>query len=233
MASDREPGSQPCRATCERSASSAEPDKLAKFGQARHASHAPQGRIALRRHAALGRTATRALVRHDPTLVEDLPTPDAGRFPPVDRAGEAGQSHRAALAQCLRALDVARGVGEPQVGVVRLARQAGTRAPARPDRDSASGPTGARAAGLCSPGRSDVPKALARVARRSAGCRRGSTVGEQDVKCGRVGVESVHHRRTARLVAEVVHVSLLGRSRYVDVRRAATVWPWRPAGSRR
>ncbi len=192
-----------------------------------------QGRIALRRDAALGRTAARALVRHDPTLVEDLPTPDAGRFPPVDRAGEAGQSHRAALAQRLRALDVARGVGEPQVGVVRLARQAGTRAPARPDRDSASGPTGARAAGLCSPGRSDVPKALARVARRSAGCGRGITVGEQDVKCGRVGVESVHHRRTARLVAEVVHVSLLGRSRYLDVRRAATVWPWRPAGSRR
>lgn len=66
--------------------------------------------------------STRTLIRHDGPAFEDLCTPNAPRFPPLQRGVQARRSDRAVRAQRLGALEVVAILGEPQVGIAEPAR---------------------------------------------------------------------------------------------------------------
>jgi hypothetical protein len=55
--------------------------------------------------------------------MEELAAPNTTRLPPLDRTGETQLLDRANTAQRLRELDVSRGLSEPEIGIVHLARQ--------------------------------------------------------------------------------------------------------------
>src|SRR5262249_12432690 len=69
----------------------------------------------------LARTATGSLARHDRPPLEDLATPDTPRLCPLQGAGQALHAQRALRAEGFGQLQLARGVGEPQVRVERAA----------------------------------------------------------------------------------------------------------------
>jgi hypothetical protein len=70
------------------------------------------------RVAVLAGPAARALVRDDPSTVQELAAPHTGELLALDRDGEAGQPNRAGAAQHLGPVDVSGRIGEPQLGVV-------------------------------------------------------------------------------------------------------------------
>jgi len=61
---------------------------------------------------------------HDAALLEDLTAPNTKWFPPLECAGKTHLLRRASRAQRLRDLDDGRCLGEPQIGIVDLTRQA-------------------------------------------------------------------------------------------------------------
>jgi len=72
---------------------------------------------------ALAGTSAGPLVRDDPPAVEDLAAPDPGRLLALQRPGQATLQDRAAGAEFLGPLELARFGGEPQVLIVFLAGQ--------------------------------------------------------------------------------------------------------------
>src|SRR5215218_2017814 len=68
---------------------------------------------------ALAGTPTRALARDHDALHEELTAPDAPRLAALEGAVEAGVTHGAVGAQSLGVLHVGRGLGEPELCVVR------------------------------------------------------------------------------------------------------------------
>src|SRR3954447_17870862 len=71
----------------------------------------------------LAGTTARPLARNHGATLEDLAAPDPPRLASLDCAGEALGAQRALRAERLRELEVGRRVGEPQIWVVRPARQ--------------------------------------------------------------------------------------------------------------
>ena len=69
--------------------------------------------------------ATMPLGTDDRAPLEELPTPDAGRFLSSQRPEQAGAPDRAAHAEGFRQLEFSGVLGEPQLGVVTLTRQLG------------------------------------------------------------------------------------------------------------
>ena len=67
--------------------------------------------------------APRALAGHDDAGDDELPAPDAPRLAALEGTGEARLAQGAGDAEGLGGLDVGRRLGEPQVGVLRPARQ--------------------------------------------------------------------------------------------------------------
>ena len=63
-------------------------------------------------------------------MLHDLAAPHPAQFAAPQRAGETLAPHRARRAQRLRSLDVAWGLGEPEVRVVRMARKSAWGSPA-------------------------------------------------------------------------------------------------------
>src|SRR5215469_13399537 len=75
--------------------------------------------------AALAWTAAGPLICENLTFVENLPAPHAGRLAALDRAGQTRQLNGAVPTQRFCAFELVGGIGEPQVGVMHLARQLG------------------------------------------------------------------------------------------------------------
>src|SRR5690606_12561165 len=71
----------------------------------------------------LPRTAPRPLPRHHDTGHEQLAAPDTPRLPPLQSTREALLTDRAVEAECLRRLDVCRGLGEEDFRINLPARQ--------------------------------------------------------------------------------------------------------------
>ena len=89
------------------------------------------GRSVTRLHRlsrVLARPAPRALARDDRAALEDLAAPNAPRLLPFQRRGQALAPDRAFCAQRLGALEIARVLGEPQVGVLDMTRHRQLRA---------------------------------------------------------------------------------------------------------
>src|SRR3954454_4395027 len=80
-------------------------------------------RLRSRRDLVLAGSPAGALAWDHDTLQEQLATPDAPGLTTFQGAGQALPADRAVLAQGFRLLDVCRGLGEPQLGVVAAARQ--------------------------------------------------------------------------------------------------------------
>ncbi len=95
-----------------------------RFRRARH-----RGRLAgaqprqLRRLTGFAWTSARAFATHDRPPLEDLAAPHTPGFGPFQRRRQALAADRAARAQRLGALQIGRGLGEPQVGIADMTRQ--------------------------------------------------------------------------------------------------------------
>jgi len=117
-------------------------------------------------------------VRDDLALVEDLAAPDAHRLVALDCTGQTSQLSGATPTQRFRMFEVARSIGEPQVGIMNLAGQVVAET---------------RAVGNRQPGM---------VSTRSAA--RG-TVGPARQEPGRLGIETAGLRQPAGPVGDGVH----------------------------
>src|SRR5258705_4444610 len=73
-------------------------------------------------HGVLAWPSTRTLASDDRAALNDLATPNTPRLFAFQRRGEALAADRAIRAQRLCALEVKRGFGEPQVGVIDMTR---------------------------------------------------------------------------------------------------------------
>ena len=78
-------------------------------------------------HIVFAGTSARAFVAHDRAAVENLTTPHTPRLGAFQRRRQALAPDRAARAERLGALQVGRGLGEPQVGFAEMTWQLGQR----------------------------------------------------------------------------------------------------------